>query len=96
MEYNREYQIRVKRFKWLPRIINDYREGKTVKSFFKAHWGNVYINAWYRILPCKTLAGEWSRSLFLWDGDGDEVVYKMTVCNCKDGYEQMTFSKMEK
>lgn len=47
MEYNREYKIRVKRFKWLPRIINDYREGKTVKSFFKVHLGNVYINAWY-------------------------------------------------
>lgn len=43
MEYNREYKIRVKRFKWLPRIINDYREGKTVKSFFKVHLGNVYI-----------------------------------------------------
>lgn len=95
MEDNRKYKIQVKRFKWLPRLINDYREGKNVKSFFKAHLGNEYINAWYRILPVKALASERPRSLFLCDGDGAEVVYKMTACNYKDGYKQMTFERME-
>lgn len=86
----------VKRFKWLPRFVNDYREGKVVKSYFKVYLGNDYVNAYYRILPGKSLAGERPRSLFITLENGSETVYKMTACNDKDGYEQMTFSKMEK
>lgn len=96
MEDNREYKIRVKRFKWLPRFVNNYREGKVVKSYFKAYLGNEYVNAWYRILPGRSLAAHRPRSLFIWNGDGGEVVYKRTACTDKNGIEQMTFSKMEK
>lgn len=96
VESDNEIHIRIKRPKWLPRFINDFREGKVVKSFITSRFNCDALNSWYQIVPGKSLAGERSRSLFIWDGDGGEVIYKMTACNDKDGYEQMTFSKMEK
>lgn len=95
MEDDKEIHVRVKRYACLPRFINNCREGKIVKAYIRSRVHESYVNAYYRILPGKSLAGERPRSLFLWDGDGGEMVYKMTACNFKDGYELMTFTKME-
>lgn len=96
IEDDNEIHLQVRRYHWLPRIINDWRESKVVKSYITSRFNCEALNCWYQILPGKSLAGERPRSLFIWDGDGGEVVYKMTACTNKDGYEQMTFSKMEK
>lgn len=96
MEDDHEIHIYVKRYSWFPRFINDWREGNIVKAYIRSRVHESYVNAYYRILPGKSLAGERPRSLFLWDGDGGEMVYKMTACNYVDGYEQMTFERMEK
>lgn len=86
-----DFQITVRRYKWLPRTINDWREGNAVKSYICPRIGQEYVNAYYRILPGKSLAGERPRSLFVTLANGEEIVYKMTACNIKDGYEHLTF-----
>jgi hypothetical protein len=51
----------------------------------------IYVptaNAWYRILPGDSLAGERPRSLFIMKKDGCEAVYRMTAAQGKD----MTFT----
>jgi hypothetical protein len=48
-----------------------------------------------QILPDKSLAGERPRSLFLTLSNGSEVVYKMTECSHKNGYELLTFSRTD-
>lgn len=95
MEDDKEIHIRVKRYTLLPRFINNWREGNIVKAYILSRIHESYVNAYYRILPGKSLAGEHPRSLFLWDGDGGEMVYKMTACTSKNGYEEMTFQRME-
>lgn len=87
--------IRFKRYCWLPRLINDWREGEVVKSYIGKRFTEDWPNRWYRILPGKTLAGERSRSLFIWQNEGTEVVYKMTECSHKNGYELLTFSRID-
>lgn len=94
VENDSEIHLRLKCYKWMPRFINDWREGRIVKSYICSRINGDVINKWYRILPGKTFAGERSRSLFLWDGDSGEITYKMTACNFKDGYEQMVFERM--
>lgn len=96
IENDKEIQVRIKRYAWLPRVINDWIEGEVVKSYICARYNSDWLNRWYRILPGKSLAGERPRTLFLWKNDNSEVLYKMTACNYKDGYEQMTFERMEK
>lgn len=96
LENDSVIHICVKRSHWLPRFINDWREGRIIKSFIKARIGDKHLNCYYRIMPGKELNGERPCLLQLRNGNGGEVVYKMTACNYKDGYEQMTSSKMEK
>lgn len=96
VENDNEIHLRLKRYKWMPRFINDLREGRIVKSYICSRLNDEYVNTNYRILLSKSLGGERPRSLFITSENGNEVVYKMTACNYQDGCEQMTFSKMEK
>jgi len=91
VENDKEIHVRVKRYPWLPRFINDWREGKIVKTYICSRVNEKYVNAWYKILPGKSLAGERPRSLFLTLSNGSEAVYKMTECSHKNGYELLTF-----
>jgi hypothetical protein len=95
IENDEEIHVRVKRFAWLPRFINDWREGKIVKDYICSRVNEKYVNAWYKILPGKSLAGERSRSLFITLTGGMEITYKMTECSHKNGYELLTFSRTD-
>lgn len=95
IENDQEIHIRVKRYKWLPKFINDWREGEIVKSYICSRYKGEWVNRWYRILPGKSLAGERPRSLFLWDLEESQIIYKMTSCNTKKNVQEMTFLKME-
>lgn len=95
IEDDTEIHLRVKRYAWLPRIFNDWREGKIVKTYICLRVNEKYVNALYKILPGKYLAGECPRSLFLTLSNGSEVVYKMTECSHKKGYELLTFSRTD-
>lgn len=91
MQYDQEIHVRIKRYAWLPRFINDWREGKIVKTYICSRVNEKYVNAWYKILPGKNLAGERPRTLFLTLSNGSEVVYKMTESSHMNGYEYLTF-----
>lgn len=95
VENDKEIHVQVKRYSGLPRIFNDWREGKIVKAYICSRVNEEYVNAWYKILPDKSLAGERPRSLFLTLSNGSEVVYKMTECSHKNGYELLTFSRTD-
>ena len=95
MQYDQEIHVRIKRYAWLPRFINDWREDKIVKEYICSRINEEYVNAWYKILPGRSLAGEHPRSLFLTLSNGSEVVYKMTECSHKNGYELLTFSRTD-
>lgn len=95
MENDNEIHMRVKRYSWLPRFINDWREGEIVKSYICSRYNGVWVNRWYRILPGKSLAGERPRSLFLSSQNGNQLVYKMTACHTDNNVQEMTFLKME-
>ena len=95
IENDEEIHVRIKRYVWLPRFINDWLEGKIVKDYICSRINEEYVNAWYKILPGKSLEGERSRSLFLTLSNGSEVVYKMTECSHKNGYEILTFSRID-
>lgn len=71
-----EIHVRVKRFACLPRLINDWREGKIVKKYICSRINEEYVNAYYRILTGDSLAGERTRSLFLTLSNSSEVAYK--------------------
>ena len=88
VENDKEIHVQVKRYSGLPRIFNDWREGKIVKDYIYSRINEEYVNAWYKILPGKSLAGERPRSLFIMKKDGSEVVYRMTAAQGKD----MTFT----
>lgn len=96
VENDNEIHLRIYRNKWLPRLINDWREVRIAKSYICSRINDEYVNTYYKILPGDSLAGERPRSLLITLKNGREVVYKMTACNYKDGYEQMTFSKIKK
>ena len=95
IENDTEIHIKFRRCSCLPRFINDWREGKIVKDYICSHINEKYVNAWYKILPGKNLAGECPRSLFLTLSNGSEVVYKMTECSHKNGYELLTFTRTD-
>jgi hypothetical protein len=95
IENDEEIHVQVKRYAWLPRFINDWREGKIVKDYISLRINEEYVNAWYKILPGKSLAGERSRSLFITLTGGMEITYKMTECSHKNGYELLTFSRTD-
>ena len=95
IENDEEIHARVKRFAWLPRFINDLREGEIVKEYICSRINEEYVNAWYKILPGRSLAGERSRSLFITLTGGMEITYKMTECSHKNGYEFLTFSRTD-
>lgn len=95
IENDNEIHVRIKRYVWLPRFINDWREGKIVKDYIYSRINEEYVNAWYKILPGRSLAGEHSRSLFITLTGGMEITYKMTECSHKDGYELLTFSRTD-
>ena len=88
MENDKEIHIQFKRYSWLTRLINDWREGKVIRSYICSRFNCGYVNAWYRILPGDSLAGERPRSLFIMKKDGGEAVYRMTAAQGKD----MTFT----
>jgi hypothetical protein len=94
IENDEEIHVRVKRFAWLPRFINDWREGKIVKDYICSRINEEYVNAWYKILPGKSLAGERSHTLYFCLNDEKEILYKMKECSFKDGYEQVTCERM--
>lgn len=95
VENNKEIHVRVKRYPCLPRFINDWREGEMVKSYICSRYNCVWVNRWYRILLGKSLAGERPRSLFLWDPEENQIIYKMTGCHKNKHVLEMTFLKME-
>ena len=95
IENDTEIHIKFRRYSCLPRFINDWREGKIVKTYICSRVNEKYVNAWYKILPGKNLAGERPRTLFLTLSNGSEVVYKMTECSHKNGYELLTFSRTD-
>lgn len=93
IEDDKEIHIRVRRYAWLPSFINDWRESKIVKSYTCSRINKEYVNAYYHILPGYSLAGERPRSLFITLKVGSEVVYKMSACNDKNRFEEMTFQR---
>ena len=95
IENKKEIDVSIKRYVWLPRIINDWREGKIVTAYICSRINEKYVNAYYKVLSDKRITGERSRSLFLTMSDGSEVVYKMTECSHKNGYELLTFSRTD-
>ena len=95
IENNTEIHIKFKRCSCLPSFINDWREGKIVKDYICSRINEEYVNAWYKILPGRSLAGERPRSLFLTLSNGSEVVYKMTECSVKNCSEFLTFSRTD-
>ena len=95
IENDKEIHVRIKRYVWFSHFINDWREGKIVKDYICSRINERYLNAWYKILPGKSLAGERPRSLFLTRSNGSEIVYKMTECSHKNGYELLTFSRTD-
>lgn len=95
VENDEGIHVRIKRYAWLPRFINDWREGEIVKSYICSRYNGVWVNRWYRILPGKSLAGERPRSLFITLTGGMEITYKMTECSHKNGYEFLTFSRTD-
>ena len=95
VENDKEIHIKFRRCFCLPRLINDWREGKIVKDYICSRINEEYVNAWYKILPGKSLAGERSRSLFITLTGGMEITYKMTECSHKNGYEILTFSRID-
>ena len=95
MENDKEIHIKFRRYSCLPHFINDWREGRLVRAYICSRTNVAYVNARYKILPGKSLAGERTRSLFLTLSNGSEVVYKMTECSHKNGYELLTFSRTD-
>lgn len=95
IENDTEIHIKFRRCSCLPRFINDWREGKIVKEYICSRINEEYVNAWYKILPGRSLAGERSRSLFITLTGGMEITYKMTECSNKNGYELLTFSRTD-
>ena len=95
IENDKEIHIRFRRCSFLPRFINDCREGKIVKDYICSRVNEKYVNAWYKIIPGRSLAGERSRSLFITLTGGMEITYKMTECSHKNGYELLTFSRTD-
>jgi hypothetical protein len=95
IENDEEIHVRVKRFAWLPRFINDWREGKIVKDYICSRNNEKYVNAYYKVLFDKRITGERSRSLFFTLPNGSEVVYRMTECSHKNVYELLTFSRTD-
>lgn len=91
IENDNEIHVRIKRYVWLPRFINDWREGKIVKDYICSRINEKYVNAYYKVLFDKRITGERSRSLFFTLPNGSEVVYKMMECSHKNGYEYLTF-----
>ena len=76
IENDKEIHIKFRCCSCLPRFINDWREGKIVQDYISSRINEEYVNAWYKILPGKSLAGERPRSLFLTLSNGSEVAYK--------------------
>lgn len=95
VENDEEIHVRVKRYAWLPRFINDWREGEIVKSYICSRYKGEWVNRWYRIQPGKSLDGEHPRSLFLWDPEESQIIYKMTGYHKNKHVLEMTFLKME-
>ena len=95
IENDKEIHIKFRCCSCLPRFINDWREGKIVQDYISSRINEEYVNAWYKILPGKSLAGERSRSLFITLTGGMEITYKMTECSHKNGYELLTFSRTD-
>ena len=95
VENDKEIHIKFRRCSCLPRLINDYREGKIVKAYICSRIDEEYVNAYYKVLSDKRITGERSRTLFLTMSDGSEVLYKMTECSHKNGYELLTFSRTD-
>lgn len=95
IENDKVIHIRVKRYGWLPRFINDFRENRIVKSYICSRFNGEWLNRYYSISSHHKLNGKRSHTLFLWLNDESEVLYKMIDCNDKNGYEEMTFQRME-
>jgi len=95
VENDKEIHIKFRRCSCLPRLINDYREGKIVKAYICSRINEKYVNAYYKVLFDKRITGDRSRSLFFTLPNGSEVVYKMTECSHKNGYELLTFSRTD-
>lgn len=94
--YEEIIEVRFKRYRWLPRLMNDFREGLAVKACFKSRLPAGYTHLYYRILQGRSLAGERPRSLFVTLNDGREMVYKLTSCKKEKHQEFLTFERMNK
>lgn len=53
IEDDEEIHVQVKRYSWLPCIINDWWEGKIVRKYICSRINEVFVNALYRILSRK-------------------------------------------
>ena len=73
IENNREIDVSIKRYVWLPRIINDWREGKIVTAYICSRINEKFVNAYYKVLSDKRITGERSRSLFITLTGGMEI-----------------------
>ena len=96
VENDKEIQIKFRRYSCLPHFINDWHEGRLVSAYICSRVNEEYVNAWYKILPGKSLVCELLHTLYFCLTHETEMLYKMIECSFKDGYEQMTFQRMEK
>jgi hypothetical protein len=95
IEHDEIIHLRVRRYSWLPRFVNDIHEAKIVKSYICSRLNDRFENAHYRILPGIALSGDRLRLLSIRLADGKEITYKMTECSHKNGYELLTFSRTD-
>lgn len=95
IEHDEKIHLRVRRYSWLPRFVNEIHETKLVKSYICSRLNSSFENAHYSILPGKALSGERQRLLSIKLTDGMEIAYKMTEFTHKNGYELLTFSRTD-
>lgn len=95
IEHDEKIHLRIRRYSWLPRFVNDIHEAKIVKSYICSRLNDSFENAHYRILPGIALSGDRLRLLSIRLADGKEITYKMTECSHNNGYELLTFSRID-
>lgn len=93
MDGNQEIRLSFRRHWWLPRPVDDLLEGRAVKARVGRLFKDRLVDAWYRILPGDSLAGERPRTLFVTLTDGSEAVFSMTECKYEGGSELLVFTR---
>lgn len=94
IENDKEIHIKFRRCSCLPHFINDWHEGRLVSAYIYSRVNEKYVNAWYKILPGKSLVCVLLHTLYFCLTHETEMLHKMIECSFKDGYEQVTFERM--